>query len=326
MKKIIECLKKYVDDEVSMKNWNDEAKQMFSLALVSSYNFYLLNLIQTDFILIEPLETLTVEKLEKNIRFIESKTNCPCVLALKRISTYMVKKFVKDKIAFVVEDNQLSIPYLALKIRTVLQGQKRIENIERFTPFCQLVYLFLLYSENNEFSINEISGKLNISVMSILRAMNSLENLGLVTSEIGGETNRKKLFRKIEQNKFFELGKKYLDNPVKRILYVSKIPEDLKAFKGDLTALSKKTMLGEPNRKTYAIYKNEEQIMDFLISDGIDDESNSIIIQSMKYDVSLLTNDDCVDPITLISGLKEKDDRVEMAIEELMEGYEWFTE
>ena len=326
MNKIVDCLKKYVDDEVSMKNWNDEAKQMFSLAIVSSYNFYLLRLIKTDLILIEPLETFTVEKLEKNIRFIESKTGILCILGLKSISTYMLKKFIKDKIAFVVEDNQLSIPCLALKIRTVLQGQKRIENIEHFTPFCQLVYLYLLYSENNEFSINEIAGKLNISVMSILRAMNSLESLGLVTSEIGGETNRKRLFKKIEQTKFYELGKRYLDNPVKRTLYVSKIPESLKLFKSGLTAFSEKTMLGESKRKTYAIYRNEEQIKDYLISEEIDDESNSIIIQSMKYDISLLTKDDCVDPITLISGLKEKDDRIEMAIEELMEDYKWFTE
>ena len=63
-----------------------------------------------------------------------------------------------------------------------------------------------------------------------------------------------------------------------------------------------------------------------MISEEIEDESNSIIIQSMKYDISLLTKDDCVDPITLISGLKEKDDRIEMAIEELMEDYKWFTE
>ena len=49
-------------------------------------------------------------------------------------------------------------------------------------------------------------------------------------------------------------------------------------------------------------------------------------IQLMKYDISLLTNDDCVDPITLMAGLKYVDDRIEMAISELMGGFLWYKE
>ena len=156
--------------------------------------------------------------------------------------------------------------------------------------------------------------------------MNSFESLGLVKSEVGGSTNRKRLFYKIEQESFFEIGKKHLDRPIKKVLYVSNIPDSLTVYKSGLTALSKKSMLSEPKRKTYAIYKNVEKLKDYLISEEIASDTNSLIIQIMKYDVSLLAKGDCIDPITLISGLKEKDERIEMAISEMMEDYKWFTE
>lgn len=326
MKKIIDCLKKYIDDEVSMKNWNTEAKMKFSLAFASSYDYYLVKMLDTEFILLKPLDSMTAEKIEKDLRIIETKSQYYCALAFNSISTYMIKKFLKDKVAFVVEDNQISIPFLALRIRTILQEKKRENIIERFTPLNQLVYLFLLYSEDDVFSIHDLSTKLNISDMSTSRAMNKLENLGLVYSVIRGSTNRKKIFNKIDQKEFFEKGKNYLDNPVKKILYVNSFPKNIKKLKSDLTALSKKTMLSENKRNIYAIYKNEKKLKDYLVSEEIANENYFPMIQLMKYDVSLLTKDDCVDPITLIEGLKEKDERIEMAISEMMEGFKWFTE
>ena len=326
MKKILDCLKTYIDDDISMKNWNKEARKSFSLVIASLFNFSLINLLKTDFILLEPLEVLSVDKLEKNIRFIENKTGYPCVLLLKKISTYMLKRFLKEKIAFIVEDNQLSIPFLALKVRTIMQKQNRIDSIKRFTPLCQLIFLYLLYSDEKVFAIPDLTQKLSVSSMSILRAMNIFEDLGLVKTEIGGLTNRKKLYYRLEQKKFFEIGKIYLDNPIKKVLYVSSIPDKIKVYKSGLTALSDKTMLSEPKRKNYAIFNNEVKLRNYLISEEIASDTNSIIIHLMKYDISLLTQVDSIDPISLISGLNEKDERIETAILEMMADYKWFTE
>ena len=85
-------------------------------------------------------------------------------------------------------------------------------------------------------------------------------------------------------------------------------------------------MLAETKRKIYAIYQNEEILKSYLVSEEIAKENNLPLIQLMKYDVSLLTNDDCVDPITLIAGLKNVDDRIEMAISELMGDFPWYKE
>ena len=44
----------------------------------------------------------------------------------------------------------------------------------------------------------------------------------------------------------------------------------------------------------------------------------------MKYDVEKLSRNHFVDPVTLILGLSEMDERIEMAVDELMDKYDWY--
>ena len=70
------------------------------------------------------------------------------------------------------------------------------------------------------------------------------------------------------------------------------------------------------------LYTNPDEALLSYVESQQDEETGEI----MKYDISLLTQDDSIDPITMISGLKEKDERIETAILEMMAGYKWFTE
>ena len=55
-------------------------------------------------------------------------------------------------------------------------------------------------------------------------------------------------------------------------------------------------------------------------------EEHGMIIQVINYDIQKLTNNDEIDPISLIYSLDEKDERIELAIEEMMEDKIWFME
>ena len=86
-------------------------------------------------------------------------------------------------------------------------------------------------------------------------------------------------------------------------------------------------MLGEPTQETYAMCaKMERMLLDLQVSYEQAMEEALPRVQLMKYDVSLLTENQYVDPITMILCLGEMDERVEMAIEELMEENEWYVE
>ena len=98
-------------------------------------------------------------------------------------------------------------------------------------------------------------------------------------------------------------------------------------MKSGLTALSDQTMLGEPDRETYAIYsKHRTELEKIQVSKEQAEMENLPIVQLMKYDISLLAENGYIDPISLVLSLTEKDERIEMAVDELMDGKSWFTE
>lgn len=86
-------------------------------------------------------------------------------------------------------------------------------------------------------------------------------------------------------------------------------------------------MLAHSQPKIWAISKNQiNELQLNIISKEKALEEHGMIIQVMNYDIQKLTNKDEINPITLIYSLDEKDERIELAIEELMAGELWFME
>jgi len=69
-----------------------------------------------------------------------------------------------------------------------------------------------------------------------------------------------------------------------------------------------------------------KRLIEYQVSKEKAMEENLPMIQIMKYDIGALTASEYIDPITLIYGLDQKDERIEIAIDELMEDTEWFVE
>ena len=86
-------------------------------------------------------------------------------------------------------------------------------------------------------------------------------------------------------------------------------------------------MLGEMKQPCYAIQSKERGKLSGLeVSREQAMEENLPIIQLTKYDVGITSGGEYEDPVSLILGLSERDDRIDMAIDELMENMEWFEE
>ena len=62
----------------------------------------------------------------------------------------------------------------------------------------------------------------------------------------------------------------------------------------------------------------------YIISEEEGINENYPQVQIMKYDVMRLAKDNMVDEITLILSLNKRDERIDMAIDEMMEEYEWY--
>ena len=323
MERILKYLQQIFDENAQIHKWN--AKDILSLKLAGSYDFFLVALLEEEFLLVRPYEQQAIPNLKIQIRLIEEKTGYQVALLLEEITSYRMKKMLEERMAFLVLDRQMYLPFMALHIKAQKRG-KRTQNVRvKFTPATQLIYLTILYENKNEFCIEELSEKLKLSDMTVVRGMEELKQIGIVDYVVGGQTGRKKIFTRIPLKQYYQIGKEYLINPVKKEFYVREIPKHLKVYKSGLTALCEQTMLGEPRQTVYAIGSAQEKDWKELeVSKEQAIEENFPCLQVVKYDIGILTDNEYVDPITLILSLPEKDDRIEIAVDELMEDKQWF--
>lgn len=325
MEKVIEYLHEYIDDGAIYVNYNQKARKILSIQLAGSFDFYKTELLGVTVLFLKPTGRYALEKMKKWMSAIEDKTDIPVVVILEDMTPYMTKKMLMEHIAFVVPGKQMNLPFLAMTIKSIKKQAER--EIRKFVPATQLIYLYILYEEKCDFEINEISEKLQISSMTAARGMNDLASLGLMTYKLEGKTGRKKIFQRISRKEYYSFGKKYIDNPVRSIVYVSKIPDGVPIIKSDLTALSEQTMLGEPPQMRYALDSKKKSLIEvYIISKEQAESEQYPMVQLLKYDAKMIARDGYIDPVSMIAGLADKDERIEMSIEELMEGKDWYEE
>jgi hypothetical protein len=142
--------------------------------------------------------------------------------------------------------------------------------------------------------------------MSITRAAAALKELELIKEEKQGRDvylslalNRMDAYRKAEA---------HLMNPVQEVIYLR-----VNAFENGIHAgeysLSERSEFGYPSYKEYAVF-GKSQIVSALQSEdpGIEMKEKLIRVQIWRYDPSLFTSTNDVDPVSLISSFQNEDD------------------
>lgn len=88
-------------------------------------------------------------------------------------------------------------------------------------------------------------------------------------------------------------------------------------------------MINPPNYKVWAInkeYLNNKDLEIIKNKDIIKDE-NLLELQVWEYNPKLFTKNDIVDIVSLYATLKEENgERIEQALEEVLEGEIWYTD
>lgn len=304
-----------------------EGKEKLSIVLAGSYQFYWVRALETEFVLAKPWERMTIDKLKKQFIRIEEALQAPVALVEEELTPYRRKKLIQERVAFVSARHQMYLPFLGLHIQEKKSNDTKRYSEDRFSPATQAVYLAVLYHGQKEITQVELAQKLNLSVISVSRALDYLVKMHLLDYCVSGKTGRKKVYKCADKKQYYENGKEYLINPVKGICYVKSIPENVRIFKSGLSALGEKTMLADTDHSIFAIGQKDEQLLkDCQVSEEKGKEEHLPEIQIMKYDLEALSVDGYVDNITLIYSLEEKDERIEIAIEELMEGCTWYVE
>lgn len=317
-------LKENIDEHLRIEPWLK--KNIFPIFLRDSYNFYEMTILGTRCILLEVVDEMpNINQLQKHMKQIKNLTDRQIVLFYKDITRYRRKSLIENRIAFVIEDGQMYLPFLGLDLK---KAQEHVEEeVKGFTTPAQIAYLYFLYHKEDIVNTTEFADKLGFNKMTASRALNDLYHANFITYEIGGKTGRSKEYKRIQDPDYFLRGRDYLKTPVRKIIYTKTKP--LGALTAGLDALAGLSMINPPGHPVMAIDRNKlnkEQIEIVKNKDLIKD-TKLAELELWDYDPKLFSNKHHVDLLSLYASLKEEtDERVEQALEEVLRGEPWYTD
>lgn len=292
---------------------------LLPFALQQYYKVYAAKIREYEFIfLYSDMENpATPVQIEKHLHAAEKNTNKKVCLVFDAITPYMRKKLVERQIPFVVPNNQLYIPFLAMHLQehfAIFQPAQ-----EKITPSMQVLILYTLVHKHYEWTIREATIVLKYSFASMNRAFEHLARLNLCKKDYrSAQTRNIKTFTFFEN--LWELTLPYLASPIEKTVFIrNKIALD-QAFYAGLTALAHYSMLAEESFSTMAIssldwqkQKGSSKLEILPFSD-----QDTVKLEIWSYAPGLLTQSTYVDTRSLFLSLRDNtDERINIELERL---------
>ena len=275
-------------------------------------------------ILVKPkFDGYTLKSLKKQLCRIRDICGEPVVVELKRLTALQWTNLIESGISFVAESGQVFIPFWGSYF------EERISNLPNPTKLmsanAQIVFLYLLYNvEGNGKKVNQacISKELQISKMTCSRAVRQLRALNLVTVFEDGTSNYIGI---TDRESIVESAFSHMESPVQKRIFVKRVPDGINGKLCGIKALSEKTLISEIDGDAgFAISKSELGKIDseYVIDEQTFRDFGGEIIEVWKYDPCLLSDDDCVDELSLIVELQhEEDERVQKELDKIRSKY-----
>lgn len=256
---------------------------------------------------ITPRETLSnVKALKKHLEKMQSLSGCFVSLLLNDISETRKKSFLENHIPFVVTNNQIYLPFMAIYLQE--KNKTKIEAVSQLTPAAQLVFINFFKQNSEALAVASFAKKLQFSEMSTTRALRQLVATGLFEIKKGTITNSNLLVIKVkDKEELFNKIEPYLINPVKNFFYIDK--EELnnkELLPSGVTYLSMFSMLGKEELDTWAFYG---KATDFKTATSeLTDVSRQARIEIWKYNPKLVCLEETNDSISVYLSLKNSTD------------------
>lgn len=331
---IIEDLKKYILEtfgwKIDMKPIVLKNVPIFLKNLYSIYSAFIFNE-EYLFAIAKDFDEHTPTQIAKHMAQLEEIEKKHCIYVAKNAPAYTRKRLVVHRVSFVIPYVQIFLPILGTAYR---KTSKILTIPQKLSPSDQAVLIFALINGSlKPFTPSELANQLHYTRISMTRSLNTLEGLGI------GNTKRKgkeRLFY-FQENGYmlWKNSLPYMRSPVKKILWI--IDEKIKniiiqglGYISGLSALALKSKLISPSCPVYAIYFNKwEALLDSLKKTEADfslpiAEEAKIQLEIWSYDPDLFDENNIVDDFSLYLSLKDqRDERVEKALENLIENKKW---
>jgi len=264
----------------------------------------------------------------KPVQFIKHMRQVPeidvgelCVVS-QFLPGYVRKRLIEQGTAFVIPGVQMYLPSLGMELRKRSQ-RKKARVVERFSPATQVVLInWLLGRIEAPTTALVLSKQLCYSAMTMSRALDELESSKIAQVERCGR-ERFVAFND-DRKAIWQESLPRLRNPVSQTVQV--LEDELNrqdVLPAGVSALSYRSMLNEGNYPEYAISRDGWKTMKKKGGEQIPvEEPGTCLLQVWRYDPKILEVDGYVDPFSLYLSFQHgADERIEMALEEMIEQY-----
>ncbi|MGV8082032.1 MAG: hypothetical protein AB2L09_00110 [Coriobacteriia bacterium] len=327
MPDLAEKLRLYVSETLHqplrLSPWLEE--QNMPVVLRHQYDFLEGSIFSRKLLFLLSKDQPTPSTVAKHQQMLHEYTHCELVVVSEHATSAWRSRMIERGIQFVVPSSQLYLPTLGIALRERFKspGPRR----DRLIPSAQVVFLHALLNTDNEPSTpTEISMKLGYSPMSIGRALDQLEEFGLVK---GWRSGRERFFRiNDDRRSIWEKALLHLSTPVEKVVQIEirGSRADFDPLAAGLTALSDLSMLAPPRMPVHAAarpeYRNALEGGELIVMDPLEDAGE--LLELWSYSPRLLSDGPRVDPLSLYLSLRdERDERIQSALENLLEGLPW---
>jgi hypothetical protein len=245
------------------------------------------------------------------------------------LEAFARQRLVQYRVPFVVPGRQVYLPQTLIDLRegaSARTGQSS-EEITYLSGAAQAILLCLLQKPKAPelLSLREWSAVLGYSAMTATRAASELAATQLCRIEPRG---RKTLLNFDDKRReLWEKALPFLRTPVRGRSYVRlKTKGELPWLQAGLPALSRHTMLADDGRPVFAIGTSEytKLVTERRVQAIPFWEEDAVSVERWRYRPGVLSGGPTVDRLSLYLSLyTERDERVQAALKELVEGIPW---
>lgn len=245
-----------------------------------------------------------------------------CLVA-EHLAPYLRRRLVELGQPFVVPGRQLFWPAIGSAETTQRPKRSRPRSVQTLGPIAQQLLISLLLRRLlPPVTITSAAGALGRTAASVSQAVKELEASGLITSEMKG---RERFIGLAEESAVvWSRARSYLRSPVRQRLRVpaSELPAGITLRAGE-SALAALTELADPAELAYAVASGQWPKTNAPRNIPTPD-TGTCIVELWRYSPDPMSERGCVDPLSLALSLgNAKDERLQLAIDELMERIAW---
>ncbi len=321
-----EALERYLGETLHVSIQVEETDRTIGVPtfLTRAYRFYETRIAGNRCVVMAAREnTATPADIAKHVSLVRSTVDGIVVFAAPSLSAHNRSRLIAQGVPFVVPENQLYIPDIALDLREYFRAPKP-KGAEGLSPAGQAVlFHYLLRLDEFATTPSAIAQRLHYSSMSIGRAFDDLVAAGLARTEKRG----KERHIRFGENKLelMEAARPLLRSPVRAIKHIGNGSQTPNLKIAGETALARLTDLTPPRTETFAVVSSDwKAIAKTFELVEVDEFEARFTVETWSYDPACLSDGPVVDPLSLYAQFRDhRDERISMAAEKLLENALW---